>query len=137
MILICAWALWLDHSETSAWSDWCQKYFWAISLFSLPPPCKFISCFSPHFLHAYFMFIKKKKRTKPTKTSSTNHFHKFPNRKKVLMFVQSLLHSKGIKELLNSLLQRLLVLENSYWKRNIQNLCTALRWSCVLNIVIG
>lgn len=102
----------------------------------------------PHHVNLFLAFhhifsmpilcsLKKKKRTKPTKTSSTNHFHKFPNRKKVLMFVQSLLHSKGIKELLNSLLQRLLVLENSYWKRNIQNLCTALRWSCVLNIVIG
>lgn len=105
-------------------------------LFSLPPPCKFLCCSSPLFLHAHFTFLKKN----PT-IFNIRIFQPFPqippSDKSSLMFVQSLLHSKGIRALLNSPLQRLLVLENSYWKRNIQNLHTALRWSCVLNIVIG
>lgn len=105
-------------------------------LFSSPSPCKFLSCSSPLFLHAYFMFLKK-----PQHIFNIRIFQPFPqippSDKSSLMFVQSLLHSKGIRALLNSASQRLLVLENSYWKRNIQNLHTALRWSCVLNIVIG
>ena len=111
-------------------------------LFSLPPPCKFLSCSSLLFLHAYFIFLKKTNKKKLQQNILNSRiFQPFPqilpSDKSSLMFVQSLLHSKGIRTLLNSPLQRLLVLENSYWKRNIWNLHTALKWSCVLNIVIG
>lgn len=101
-----------------------------IPLFSLPPPCKFLSCSLTLFLHAYL------KKT----TQNTKMFQAFPQipspDRSSPMIVQSLLH-KGIRALLNSSLQRLLVFWNSYWKRNIWNLHRAHRWLCVINIVIG